>query len=386
MWVLETLGSLVLIFLVLIDGFEAILQPRRVMHRYRYARLYYTATWMVWRNVALCIAAGKRREAFLGIYGPLSLLGLFITWMTGLLVGFALLHQSLGTPVHAPQNLEGPATILTYLYLSGTTLLTLGYGDVTPTAPLGRGLAVVECGLGFGSLAIIVAYLPVLFQAFSHREVTISLLDARAGSPPSAAQVLLRLAREGRLDAVELFLVEWERWAAELLESHLSFPVLSYYYRSQHDNQSWLAALAAMLDTCALLIAEVKGRHSYQAQLTFAMARHAAVDLALVLKTPPRVPPEDRLPPAQLERLRQMLENAGLELSEQAAGAARLAELRGMYEPFLSALAEQFSLLPSSRSCRMRGWPITGREAPGCSGLPASAACRWRARTTSHFG
>src|SRR5262249_8204919 len=163
-----------------------------------------------------------------------------------------------------------------YLYLSGTTFFTLGLGDVTPGAPLGRTLTVVESGLGFFFLAVVVGYLPVLYQAFSGRETTISLLDARAGSPPSAGECLLRLARSGNLAAIDAVLVGWERWAAELLESHLSFPVLSYY-RSQHDNQSWLAALASILDTCAILMVEIKNANLYQAQLTFAMARHAAV-------------------------------------------------------------------------------------------------------------
>src|SRR5205085_12582828 len=132
------------------------------------------------------------------------------------------------------------------------------------------------------------------------------LLDARAGSPPSSAQLLLRLVHGGRVASVDPFLAEWERWAAELLESHLSFPVLTYY-RSQHDNQSWLAALTAVLDTCALLLAAVKGTPPFQAQLTFAMARHAAVDLALIFNVPPRPPDPDRLAGDQLGRLREAL-------------------------------------------------------------------------------
>src|SRR5207245_8934510 len=113
----------------------------------------------------------------------------------------------------------GAPTFLSYLYLSGTTFFTLGYGDVTPLGRLGRALAVGESGLGFGFLAVIISYLPVLFQAYSRREVSISLLDARAGSPPSAAQLLLRLARAGNMHALDPFLAEWETWAAELLES-----------------------------------------------------------------------------------------------------------------------------------------------------------------------
>jgi hypothetical protein len=232
---------------------------------------------------------------------------------------------------------------LTYLYLSGVTLSTLGYGDVVATTTLGRLLTVVEGALGFGFLACVIGYLPVFYQAFSRREVTISLLDARAGSPPSAAQLLLRLARARNLPAVTPFLAEWERWAAELLESHLSYPVLSYY-RSQHDNQSWLAALTAVLDTCALLLAGVKDVDPYQAQLTFAMARHAAVDLALVFRTPPREPAPNRLPPDRLGDLRVSLRAAGLVLREGTDADAKLAELRAMYEPFVSALAGYFLL------------------------------------------
>lgn len=326
------------ILLVLIDAFEAILQPRRVTHRFRYARLYYRNTWAVWSAVALRIRTGKRREGFLGIFGPLSLLGIFTTWVAGLIVGFALFHWALRLPF---SNTSEPPSFGNCLYLSGSTFFTLGYGDVSPGLPLGRALAVVEAGLGFAFLAVIISYLPVLYQAFSRREATISLMDARAGSPPSAGELLLRLGRARNVAAVDSFLAQWEQWAAELLESHLSFPVLSYY-RSQHDNQSWCTVLATILDTCTLLLVEVKGASSYQAQLTFAMARHAAVDLALVLRTPPAPPRPDRLPPDRWPRIRQMLLEAGLELHEGPDAVMKLAELRALYEPFLNALAQRF--------------------------------------------
>src|SRR5579863_5796959 len=297
--IIGTAASLALIALVLIDAFESILQPRRVTHRFRYARLFYSTTWKCWRVVALLISAGKRREAFLGLFGPLSLLALFVTWSFGLIIAIGLLHWSLQTPLNAAGMGGGLGA---YLYLSGTTFFTLGYGDITPAGSLGRALAVAEAGLGFGFLAIIISYLPVLYQAFSRRETMISLLDARAGSPPSAAEFLIRLARSKNIASIDAALIEWERWAAELLESHLSFPVLSYY-RSQHDNQSWLAALTTMLDSCAVLLSQVKNVNTYQAQLTFAMARHAAVDLALVLKAPPIATGPDRITAGQFTRL-----------------------------------------------------------------------------------
>ena len=190
-----------------------------------------------------------------------------------------------------------------YLYLSGVTFFTLGFGDVTPVNLLGRFLTVAETGIGFAFLAVVISYLPVLYQAFSHRELTIALLDARAGSPPTAAQLLTRLGRRRNYAALDRFLEEWERWAAEVLESQVSFPVLSYY-RSQHDNQSWLAALTAILDTSTLVIAGAKGVDPFQARLTFATARHTVVDLAQVYYIRPIDPDPDRLPVDQLERLR----------------------------------------------------------------------------------
>jgi hypothetical protein len=337
MWILWVLASLALIALTLVDAFETIIQPRRVTHRYRFARLYYTTAWRLWRSIALRFSNHRRREAFLSVFGPMSMLGLLMTWLLLLIFAFGMMHWALRTPLVEASN---SARFTTYLYLSGTTLFTLGLGDIAPTGAIGRTLMVIESGLGFGFLAVIISYLPVLYQAYSQRETTIGLLDARAGSPPTAGQFLLRIARAGNIRAADAMLAEWERWSAELLEIQLSFPVLTYY-RSQHDNQSWLAALAMILDTCALLLVEVKQENSYQTQLTFAIARHAAVDLSLVLKAHPHVIGEGRFSRAQRDALRKSLRDAGVELSDGEPDA-RLAELRAMYEPFLFALAERF--------------------------------------------
>jgi hypothetical protein len=301
----------------------------------------------------------------------LSILALFASWVLGLILGFGLLHWSLGTGLNAPDK---PITAGTYLYMSGVTLFTLGLGDVTAVGGLGRFLIVAEAGTGFGFMAIIIGYLPVLYAAFSEREVTISMLDARAGSPPSAAQFLVRLGHARDLAVVEPILVEWERWAAQVLESHLSFPVLSYY-RSQHDNQSWLAALTMILDTCALLIAGAREGASYQSQLTFAMARHAAVDLALVFRLPPVVPAPDRLPASRLQQLRELLRETGVPMQEGPSIDAKLAALREMYEPFVNALGQFFMLsVPAivSDKVTVDNWQTSAwtRRTPGIGKLP----------------
>jgi len=250
------------------------------------------------------------------------------------------LHWALETALNDTRE---PGGFLVYLYMSGVIFFTLGFGDVTPAFAPGRFLAVAETGIGFAFLAVVISYLPILYQAFSHREVSISLLDARAGSPPTAFQLLIRMSRHRKSAALDRFLEEWERWAAEVLESHVSFPVLSYY-RSQHDNQSWLAALTAILDTSALVIASLKDTDSYQAQLTFAMARHTVVDLAQVYHVPPLEPAQNRMPEDQLRRLRAELRRAGIEVREDEAVDRKLTELRMMYEPFVNAIARYLLL------------------------------------------
>jgi Ion channel len=337
-----TVLSTLLILAILLDAFEVVVLPRRVTRRIRFARLFYRLTWIPSAALARRISSSRRRETYLGFFGPLSLILLLCVWAVGLIIGFAALHWSLGSPLDLS---EARQSFGTYAYLSGTTFFTLGYGDVTPSAPLGRALAVVEAGMGFAFLALIIGYLPVIYQAFSRREARISLLDARAGSPPSAAELLRRHGQNIR--ELDLLLRDWELWAADLLESHLSYPVLCYY-RSQHNNQSWLTALTAVLDASALVMVGMEGAPKRQAQLTFAMARHTVVDLAQIFNTAPREPSPDRLPSHQLKRLRAVLAAAGVKLADGPAADQRLSELRRMYEPFVNPLADfLFISLPS---------------------------------------
>jgi hypothetical protein len=227
--------------------------------------------------------------------------------------------------------------------MSGTTFFTLGLGDVVPAGSFTRVLAVIEAGMGFGFLAVLIGHLPSLNQSFSKREVNISLLDARAGSPPTAFEIMYRHSHDFGMEALRQLLYDWERWSAELLESHLSFPVLAYY-RSQHDNQSWLSALTAILDVSVLIITGLKGVCEHQALLTFAMARHAVVDLALIFKTPPRAPVQDRLSDADLMHLRAALAAENVELLSGAEVNEKLRELRLMYEPYVYSLARYLDL------------------------------------------
>jgi len=182
--------------------------------------------------------------------------------------------------------------------------------------------------------------LPMLYQAFSRREVSVSLLAARAGSPPTAVEFLRQHVLTGHPGVMEQALHEWERWSAELLESHMSYPVLAYF-RSQHDHQSWLAALTAVLDATSLVIVGTDGPRKAAAQFTFALARHAAVDLAQIFVGRASPPSVERLPPETLERMRGYLDTLDIRISEQSA-QRRLGELRAMYEAYVQSLSRFF--------------------------------------------
>ncbi len=187
-----------LILIVLWDAFEAVVLPRRVNRKFRLVRIFYRSTWRPWRALARVLPATRTRETFLSFYGPLSVLWLLGVWAVGLILGFALMYWGLGSGFSAA---DGSAGFPTDLYLSGTTFFTLGLGDVTPRTPLARVLTVTEGGMGFGFLALVISYLPVLYQSFSRREVSISLLDARASSPPTAGELLRHAYELGTLSA-----------------------------------------------------------------------------------------------------------------------------------------------------------------------------------------
>ena len=347
--VFALLGLAILLF-VLLDAFETILLPRRVSRTYRLTTWFYRLTWRPWARVSQYISSPARRESFLSYFGPLSLIFLLAVWAFGLVCGFALLQYGVGEHVQLAGEKIGFATLL---YLSGSTLFTLGFGDVTPVSGVARALSVVEAGMGFAFLGVVIGYLPVIYASFSRREVQISLLDARAGSPPSAAELLRRFRHCQDSTVLDSILRDWEHWASEVLESHISYPVLCFF-RSQHTNQSWLAALTTILDATALVLVGVethaeKGQSPYrlkpeQAKLTFAMARHAIVDLTQVIGVQYAPGGADRLPPESLRLLRENLAQQGLRLPSTQEAELKLAKLRMLYEPYVQRLADRLHL------------------------------------------
>jgi hypothetical protein len=352
MRVVAIIAALVIILTVLLDAFETVVLPRRVRRQFRITSWFYRNTWVPWAKLASCIQSQTRRETMLGYFGPLSMIALLGLWAIGLIFGFALLQYGGGEHLFYGNQV---ISFRLLLYHSGETFFTLGYGDITPASGLARFLSVCEAGMGFAFLGVVIGYLPTIYTAFSRREIEISLLDARAGSPPSATELLTRAVSgmdDGTLD--RLF-HDWERWAAEVLESHLSYPVLSFY-RSQHSNQSWLGALTVVLDATALVMAGIDGVSTEQARWTFKMARHALVDLAQVVNARYDQGFPDRLTKQDLADIRAQLSQKGLRLRDSSEADQKLAELRELYEPYAQGIARNLyiPLPPWIRRDRIR--------------------------------
>ena len=340
--VLGIIAGILTIIAVGVDAFEAMLLPRRVRRPIRLIRFYFRLTWGLWRWVGKRLIGNRSHDSFLSLYGPISMIGLLSCWALGLILGFALLqwgvHQ--GQP-HAP-------TFSTAMYFSGATFFTVGYGDVLPLTHPAKILAVVEAGSGLAFIAVTISYLPVLYQLFSRREAHVIQLDARAGSPPTATALLCRHGENEAMDELSALFREWEQWCAELVESHLSYPMLSYY-RSQHDNQSWLSALTAVIDTCALILVGAEDLPPLQARMTFTMARQILVEITRSLAvSPSRYDGGDRLDHEDYLRLTSMLADAGVGWAERTDSEVTLAALRATYEPLLDGLGKRL-LLPLAR-------------------------------------
>lgn len=337
--------GIVIIWMILLDAFETVVLPRRVLRNFRLTAWFYRRTWVPWRHIASHIKKPSRRQNFLGYFGPLSLILLMGVWAAGLILGFALIQYGIG----GHEQLSGePLTFGKIVYHSGETFFTLGYGDIVPTSGGARALSVFEAGMGFAFLGIVIGYIPVVYASFSRREIQISMLDARAGSPPTAVELLVRLAGRTEDPAVSQrilddILRDWERWAAEVLEAQISYPVLSFF-RSQHSNQSWLAALTTILDVTSLVLTGIEGVNAGQAKLTFAMARHAAVDLAQVVNARYDAGSPERMSVTEFDTIRETLATAGLKLRYDEMGRDKLTKLRSMYEPYVHSTSQRLML------------------------------------------
>ena len=330
-------GALVLSMLM--EIFVAFLLPRRVKRDPKIVRSIFTFAWGPWRWMARRLPA-QAADTMLGIYGPFGLLLNLVLWVAAMMLGYACLQWAGGSHL----TVGHAVSFGNDLYFSAETMAASAPDGMGAHSTFARIVQVVDAGSGLAVIAIVIGYLPSLYQAFSRREATVSQLDARAGSPPSAGRLVLRSTQRDGWPALNRYLSGWETWVAELMETHLAYPVLAYF-RSQHVNQNWLSAMCALLDACAFTVSAAPPGTVDSARFTFAIARHAVVDLSYSFHVEPSPPEVDRLPIEDLRELLRQLHEVGVEPgADEATIAERLTKMRSIYEPYINALGQRLEL------------------------------------------
>jgi hypothetical protein len=328
-----------LVVLMLFEIFLAFLLPRRVKRDPLLARRVAIYAFGPWRALARRLPE-QAGDTLLGMYGPFGLLLDLALWVLLLMLGYACLQWAGGSHLAPLRSVDFDQD----LYFSAATLVSTGTGALAAHGTFARVVEVLEAGTGFGVLTIVIAYLPSLYQAFSRRETTVSQLDARAGSPPSAGRLVVRATQRGGWTALNDYMRGWEVWSAELMETHLSYPQLAFF-RSQHVNQNWLAALCTILDATALAVSAAPKGMVEEARFTFAISRHAIADLCYTFRVQPAASAVDRLPTADFDALIGELRTNGVELrARPEVIREQLEKMRALYEPYAQVLAERVEL------------------------------------------
>lgn len=328
-------GGVLLNLVVMWDVFRTLILPRRALRRFRMTEWLDHSTWRAWSGAVRLVPSEKLREALLCYFGPLEILLHLLVWGVLLIAGYSWLRWGLGVAQHTGGGHERYGE---NLYSSASTFFTLGTGSIQPISGWERFVTIVEVGTGFGLLTLVIAYLPQLYSTFSRREVKISRFDQQAGTPPCALQLFASFARGNPSSAIPQRLGEWEEWAAEVLQGHMSYPVLAYF-RSQRPGQSWVSTLTTLLDACALIQVGLEDIPTHPAELTFGMAQHAVCELCRVLGVQPRPPERDRLPGDALADLQRRLADQGYHLGHAEDAGQSLMALRSLYESYANALA-----------------------------------------------
>ena len=326
MRVLAGLAGATLIVLLLSEFFVAFMLPRRVRRDPRIARRFNRLLWRPWRAISQRLTPASA-DTMLGLFGPLALLLELFVWVIGLMIGYGLVEWAVGGGGFGDRVLSSSGVFLSAGSTDGSTGLRI--------------VQLLEAATGLGVLFIVIGYMPAVYTGFSRRETAVSQLATRGGSPPAAATLIHRAAGREHWRELERDLQAWEEWAAELMETHLSYPLLAFY-RSQHVNQNWLAALTAMVDVAAFVKATSADGEIEAADVTYRIGRHALADLALQFKL--EAVSADRLSDADFDDLFGIVERSSVANVDHETARRRLDKLRALYEPNAQALADFLAL------------------------------------------
>jgi hypothetical protein len=334
-WIALPLGIVILVW-TLLDVFRTLVMPRAARGHLRLSRVLFTPLWRPWRWVGLRKKTTQSRERVLATAAPFFFFVLLVGWASLALLGFALI---LWSPAFV-HGMGGTSSFGTALYASGDSLFTLGFGGgITGWT---RVIVVMAGATGLGLFAVVIAYLPVLYQAFNRREVGVLLLDARAGSPPSGPELLHRMGSAGVSSSLPELFAEWERWVADVLETHMSYPLLAVF-RSPHDETSWITALGSVLDAATLILTAVENEPDERARLMYGTGVHAVEDLFYYFRLDER---EAVIGRDEFEEVLRDMKADGFDVRPADEAFERFTKKRAIYAPRLDAIAVMLAAPP----------------------------------------
>ncbi len=196
----------------------------------------------------------RRRDTIMAYYAPIGLMLLVPTWYILISLGYAAIYWALGV-----------GDVHTTLRLSGSSILTLGFE--APKTLFTTTFIFSEAMIGLILVALLIAYLPTMYSAFSRREQAVNLLEVRAGNPPSAAEMLMRFHRNYGLEKLGDYWRTWEAWFADIEESHTTLPAL-VFFRSPRSENSWVTAAGTILDAAAIILSAIEIPYEISAALS----------------------------------------------------------------------------------------------------------------------
>jgi hypothetical protein len=333
--------GLIVIALSLSDVFQSVVMPRATGRSFRVSFYVWRVMWQLWPRAAWRLYSddADRREDFLAVFAPFMLILLIALWIGLLIFGFGLVLWGLRDGV-APSH----TSFGTMLYFAGSSLLTIGYGDVVARSALPRLASVLAALSGLSFLSILTAFLFAIFGSFQQRETFVVTVGARAGAPPSGVNLLAIAGYSRTHDDLSPLMIDAQRWAAAVMESHLAYPVLAFF-RSSHDDQSWIGTLGTLLDASTLMMTTLQGVREGQARIFYNVGRHATRDLSRYF----RVGSSEEtvgIERAEFDHACDRLEAAGYALNERGEAWTRFANLRAGYAGRLNALAHFFEIPP----------------------------------------
>jgi hypothetical protein len=328
-----------IVVIVLFDVFATVIVPRPVPGTLLLSSYLRSAMWHGWRSAFLAVQPAVRREMLLSFFAPLFILTVLAIWLGALIFGFGCIFNGLALQLRPAADSLGQT-----MYFAGTTLLTIGYGDIVPVGGGARAVALIAGATGLGTVAIVLAFLFSVVSSYRQRELFLITLDARAGAPPSGVALLEIHAQLGLVGELPGFFNAAQDWCAHVLDTHLAYPVLCYF-RSSHVGASWVAALGAVLDAATLALSTLRDVPNGEAQLAHSVGSHVVYDVAKHFHLmQPGSPAVDR---AEFEAARERLAAAGFRLDDEQDAWPRFCRLRAEYAASLNRMADYWAIAPA---------------------------------------